>query len=114
MNNYATATIEGFVTKIPTSKSTKTGKNICTFSLAINHYTTSEAPAQVSYIDVETWEKMAKFCSTNVEKGKRVMIIGNLKQERWLGEDGKNKSKIKIIGKEIRFLESKVKEVANE
>jgi len=57
---------------------------------------------------------MAKFCSTNVEKGKRVMIIGNLKQERWLGEDGKNKSKIKIIGKEIRFLESKVKEVANE
>jgi single-stranded DNA-binding protein len=34
MRNYATATIEGFVTHDPVLKTTKTGKALSTFSLA--------------------------------------------------------------------------------
>ena len=114
MNNYASATIEGFVTKIPTTKSTKTGKKVCTFSLAVNHYTSDENAPRVSYIDVETWEKMADFCNQNVIKGKRMIVMGSLKQDRWQNDDGKQRSRLKIVGKEVRFIESRKKEEIRE
>ena len=107
MNNFAAATVEGFVTHEPQLKKTKTGKSVCTFSIAVNHYSKSEEPPKVSFIEVETWEKVAEMCSKNVSKGKRLMGIGSLRQDRRESEDGKTKSRIKIVGNEIRFLESK-------
>jgi single-strand DNA-binding protein len=104
--NYDNVTIEGFVTHDPSVKKTKTGKDVCNFSIAINHYTRADSEPQVSYIDVETWEKLARVCSDNITRGKRVMVIGALKQDRWEGKDGKPQSKIKIVCRDIRFLES--------
>ncbi len=106
MQNFANATIEGFVTHSPTVKQTKTGKSVCTFSIAINHFNKADSEPSVSYVDVETWENLAKICSGNIIKGKRVMVIGALRQDRWEGKDGKTQSKIKIIGNEVRFLEN--------
>ncbi len=108
MQNYATATIEGFVTKEPLIKKTKTGKSLCTFSLAINHYSKENEAPKVSFIEVETWEKIADVCSRNVSKGRRLMVIGSLRQDRWENESGKTQSRLKIIGNEIRFLEASV------
>jgi len=79
---------------------------VCSFSLAMKHYSKDDVDPQVSYIDVETWEKLAEICSTGVTKGRRVMVAGTLRQERWEGTDGKKRSRIKVIGKEIRFIES--------
>jgi len=106
MQNYSNATIEGFVAQDPQSKTTKSGKSLCTFALAINHYSKSDEPPRVSFIDVETWEKIADVCSRNITKGKRVMVIGSLRQDRWEDDRGKVQSRLKIIGSEVRFLES--------
>ncbi len=100
------ATIEGNATKDPIFKTTRTGKNVCSFSLAVNHFSKDDAEPQVSYIDVDTWDKLAEICSDGVKKGRRIMVMGTLRQERWEGQDGKKQSRIKIIGKEVRFLES--------
>lgn len=109
MQNYANTTIEGFVTQDPVSRKTKTGKNLCTFSLAINHFSKSEEDPKVSYVDVETWEKLAEICSDNIAKGRRVMVFGTLRQDRWEDSNGKKKSRIKIVGNEVRFLESSLR-----
>ena len=105
MKNYAVATIEGFVTHEPVVKTTKTGKNVCSFSLAVNHYTKEGAEPEVSYIDVETWEKLAEACAHRIVKGKRVIVMGGLRQDRWEGNDGKTQTRIKVIGNEVRFIE---------
>ena len=106
MTNYTTATVEGNVTHEPALKKTKTGKNVCTFSLAVNHYSANDNEKKVSYIDVETWDKLAEVSSKNINKGRRILVIGTLRQDRWEGTDGKKQSRIKIVGKEIRYLES--------
>jgi single-strand DNA-binding protein len=106
MQNLAAATIEGFVTQNPVLKKTKTGKSVCTFSLAVNHFTKIDENPKVSYIEVETWEKIADICSQSVTKGKRLLVIGGLRQDRWEGKDGKTQSRIKIVGNEVRFLET--------
>ena len=104
MQNFSNATIEGFVTHDPQAKTTKTGKTLCTFALAINHYSKSDEPPRVSFIEVETWEKIADICSKNITKGKRVLVTGSLRQDRWEDEKGKMQSRLKIIGNEVIFL----------
>jgi single-strand DNA-binding protein len=112
MNNYTTATVEGHVTHVPILKKTKTGKNVLSFSLAVNHYSADESAKKVSYIDIETWDKLAEIASKHITKGRRLMVFGTLRQDRWEGIDGKKQSKIKVVGKEIRYLESLSKPVA--
>lgn len=104
MQNFSNATIEGFVTHDPQAKTTKTGKTVCTFALAINHYSKSDEPPRVSFIEVETWEKMADVCSKNITKGKRVLVTGSLRQDRWEDDKGKMQSRLKIVGNEVIFL----------
>ena len=106
MLNYAAATVEGFVTHDPQAKTTKTGKSLCTFALAINHYSKSDEPPRVSFIEVETWEKVADICSKNISKGKRILVTGSLRQDRWEDERGKMQSRLKIVGNEVIFLGS--------
>lgn len=104
MQNFSNATIEGFVTHDPQAKTTKTGKSLCTFALAINHYSRNDEPPKVSFIEVETWEKVADICSKNISKGKRILVTGSLRQDRWEDEKGKMQSRLKIVGNEVIFL----------
>lgn len=104
--SYTAATVEGFVTQSPIVRKTKTGKSICSFSLAVRHYSSPDTEPKVSFMDVETWEKLADMCSGAIEKGKRLLVIGTLRQDRWEGKDGKPQSKIKLVGNTIRFLDS--------
>jgi single-strand DNA-binding protein len=110
---YSTATVEGFATKDAVLKKTKNGKSLCTFSIAIQHYSNSNAEPQVSFLDVETWEKTADFCNDVINKGKKILVIGTLKQDRWENADGKMRSKIKLIGKQVRLLEAKKPDSTN-
>ncbi|MCP4135941.1 MAG: single-stranded DNA-binding protein [bacterium] len=106
MYNNTSARVEGYVTQDPRLVKTKTGKSVCNFSLAVRHYSNADVDPKVSFIDIETWEKVAEICSNSITRGKRIMVFGNLRQDRWQGKDGKPQSKIKVIGNEIRFLES--------
>lgn len=103
MSTLANATIEGFVTQDPLVMKTKNGKTVCNFSLTVKHYSPSQEN-QVSFIDVETWEKVAEACSERIRKGKRVMVLGTIKQDRWQASDGTQRSKIKIVGNTVRYL----------
>ncbi|HEY1405557.1 MAG TPA: single-stranded DNA-binding protein [Spirochaetota bacterium] len=104
--SYTAATVEGYVTHTPIVRKTKTGKSLCMFSLAIRHFSQPDVEPKVSFMDVETWEKLADTCSERVDKGKRVLVIGTLRQDRWEGKDGKLQSKIKLVGNKVRFLET--------
>jgi single-strand DNA-binding protein len=114
MMNYQTTTIEGNATRDPVIKKTKTGKDVCNFTLAVHHYSKDDDEPKVSYIDVETWDKLADICSSGITKGKRIMVVGTLRQDRWEGDDGKKQSRLKIVGKEVRFLEYMKKAGAEE
>jgi single-strand DNA-binding protein len=108
MKNMAYTILDGNLTSDPETKKINNGKTITTFSMAINHYSkTSEtdgnSSGDVSYIDVETWDKLADNCSEFLKKGKMVTVIGSLRQERWKSQDGTNRQKYKVIASSVRF-----------
>lgn len=96
-------TIEGFITEEPLIRKLNSGKTVCSFSLTCHHNSQNE-DRKVSFFDVETWEKLAASCVDRVRKGRRVVISGSLRQDRWQDSDGKPHSKVKLVGNEVRYL----------
>ena len=58
---------------------------------------------EVSYFDVETWGNLAQSCTQNGSKGRGVRVVGRLKQNRWVGNDGKNYSKVSVVAEHVEF-----------
>ena len=103
MNNLAMVILDGNLTGDPRSR-TIGEKTVTTFSVAINH-----APANrdknpyVSYIDVETWDRLADNCAAYLLKGRKVTIHGNLLQDRWVDDQGTKRNRIKVVAQMVRF-----------
>ena len=105
MNGLNSLIIEGNMVRDPEFKETVKGTNFCSFSIATNRVYTqnNETTQEVSYFDVEAWTSMALLCKENGAKGRGVRVVGRLKQDRWVGKDGKNYSKVKVIAEHIEF-----------
>ena len=102
-NNLNSVIVEGNLTKDADFDSTQKGTGFCTFSVATNRYFKSgeEIQHEVSYFDVEAWGKLADSCRSQLVKGSGVRVVGRLKQDRWNSEDGKARSRVKIVAEHI-------------
>lgn len=103
--NLAYVFLDGNLTADPEFKKTANGKSLTTFSIAVNHsYGKGESDeGEVSYFEVETWEKLAENCQEYLKKGSKVTVIGVLRQDRWKSSDGSGRSKVKISAQQVRF-----------
>jgi single-strand DNA-binding protein len=105
MNNLNSILIEGNLVRDPLLRSTPKGTSVCTFCLASNRFykQDSELEKEVGFFDVETWAKLAENCYNMGHKGRGVRVVGRLKQERWIGSDGKARSKVTIVAEHVEF-----------
>jgi single-strand DNA-binding protein len=105
MNNLNSVLIEGNLVRDPESRITPKGIALCTFSIASNrfHREDKQMEKEVSFFDIETWEKVAENCLNFGKKGRGVRIVGRLKQDRWTGNDGKSHSRIAIVAEHVEF-----------
>jgi single-strand DNA-binding protein len=105
MNNLNSIIIEGNLVRDPLFRSTPKGTPVCTFSLASNRFYRQDAgmEREVSFFDVETWSKIAENCYNQGHKGRGVRVVGRLKQDRWAGPDGKQRSRITIVAAHVEF-----------
>jgi single-strand DNA-binding protein len=105
VNSLNSILLEGNLVRDPESGETPKGTQFCKFSIASNRFYKHEGAKvdEVSYFDVEVWAKLAENCHTNLEKGRGVRVVGRLKQDRWQDEEGKGKTKIKIVGEHVEF-----------
>jgi len=58
---------------------------------------------EVGFFDVEAWGKLAEACSNHGRKGRGVRVVGRLKQDRWVGTDGKNHAKVAIVAEHVEY-----------
>ncbi len=112
MNNLNSILVEGNLTRDPVYSETTKGKSVCSFNIATNRYYKQEEEFQneVSYLDVETWARLADACRDHLAKGRGVRIVGRVKQDRWVDQEGKNKSRFKIVAEHVEFKPCKKSE----
>jgi single-strand DNA-binding protein len=106
MNSLNSILVEGNLVRDPNLNKTPRGTQVCTFSLACNRSYRSmdnRQQKEVSFFEVEVWSKLADACAETLKKGRGVRVVGRLKQDRWSDAEGKNHSRIKIVGEHVEF-----------
>jgi single-strand DNA-binding protein len=89
------------LTKDPIFKKTKSGKNVCEFSIGI----TNIVSGSTVFMDIETWNKVAENCNRFLSKGRKVLIEGRLQQSSWTSQSGEKRNKIYCVGDIVTFLD---------
>ena len=98
----------GRLTKTPDIRQTNTGKNVCTFTLAVNRrYKDAQGNATADFFTVQAWEKLAELCARYLDKGSKVFISGELRNRSYEAKDGSKRTVTEIIANEIEFLSPK-------
>ncbi|MDR1626165.1 MAG: single-stranded DNA-binding protein [Spirochaetia bacterium] len=105
MDNLNSILIEGDLVKDPSIAQTPKGTPVCTFCLASRRFFKlgREPQKEVSVFQVEVWAKLAETCSENLKKGCAVRVLGRLRQCSWFDAEGKNHSRVKIIGEHVEL-----------
>ncbi|MBI9108386.1 MAG: single-stranded DNA-binding protein [Spirochaetales bacterium] len=95
----------GRLTRDAELKYTNSGLAVSSFSLAVNRRKRSGESweDEVSFFDLALFGKRAESLNQYLTKGQQVAVEGTLSQDRW-EQDGKNRSKVKIIANNIQLL----------
>lgn len=98
----------GRLTKIPDIRQTNTGKNVCSFTLAVNRrYKDAQGNAAADFFSVQACEKLAELCARYLDKGSKVFISGELRNRSYEAKDGSKRTVTEIIANEVEFLSPK-------
>lgn len=101
MNNVVLA---GRLTHEPELKTTNTGIEVMSFSLAVNReYTKQGEEKQADFINCVAWRKTAVFISTYFHKGDGIVLNGRLEGRRYVDKDGNNRTAYEVVAERVEF-----------
>lgn len=106
MNQLNSIILEGNAVKEPTFKEPVPGFWVASFTVASNRYyrdSKGEMTEEVSYVDIECYNRMAERAMKEITKGREVRVVGRLKQNRWKDEHDKWCSKLYIVAEHIEY-----------
>jgi single-strand DNA-binding protein len=97
----------GRLTRDPEQRTTTTGKIIVSFSIAVDRGGQSaDGGDSADFININAWEKLGELVMQYLSKGRRVLVQGRLRQDRWDDkETGKKQSRIEVTASDITFLD---------
>lgn len=98
----------GNVTRDPEARTTTTGQNVCSFSIATNaQWTDAQGQKQTraEYHNIVAWAKLADICTQYLAKGRRVFLEGRLQTREYTAQDGQKKSRTEITAENMIILD---------
>lgn len=66
-----------------------------------------ETKDEAMFIDVTVFGRSAEIANQYLNKGSKVLVEGRLQLERWVDNNGQNRSKHSVIAEQLQFLDSK-------
>ena len=96
-------TIIGNLTRSPELRTTQSGKNVCTFTVAVNR----RGGDQADYFRVSAWSALGENCQKYLDKGSKVAVIGSVSVSTYTANNGENRANLEVIASEVEFLNSK-------
>lgn len=102
MNNVA---LLGRLTADPELRTTTTGKNVCTFTLAVKRqHAKPEAVKQADFIKCVAWNKKAETICKHFVKGKQIALDGTLCQRNYKSKNGENRTTYDVEIENFDFI----------
>ena len=96
----------GRLTADPDLKYTQAGNAVANFSLAVDRgFRNQDGETETDFLDIVAWRKLAETVGDNLGKGRLVAVQGRMQQDRWEDNEGNNRSKVKVVANNVRFLD---------
>lgn len=93
-------TIIGNLTRAPETRTTSSGKNVTTFTVAVGRRGKDEA----DFFRVNAWEKLGENCQKYLDKGKKVAVVGRVSVSTYTANDGAVRANLEVMAEDIEFL----------
>ena len=104
-----TAILLGRLTADPDIRSTRDGKAVASFTLAVDRYKEG-----ADFIRCQAWEKRAEFCEKYLKKGTKIAIRGRIRTGDYTDKDGKKVYTTDVVIEDIEFAQTKAAQAAQE
>lgn len=96
-------TIIGNLTRDPETRTTQSGKTVCTFTVAVNRRGSGQQEAD--FFRVSAWNALGENCGKYLAKGKKVAVVGSVSVETFeSNKDGKTYAILQVMASEVEFL----------
>lgn len=98
MASFNSVTLVGRLARDPESKTTQSGKEVATFSIAVDKY---GKDAGASFFSIQAWDKVALYVKTYLSKGSQVLVSGTLEQQVW-EKDGQRQQRVIVNAQTVQ------------
>ena len=106
MRGFNKVVLMGNLTRDPELRTTPSGQNVTSFSLAVNRSwknAQGEQQEAVDYIDCNVWGKPAEIINQYMKKGSGILVSGRLQQRSW-EQEGQKRSKVEVVVEDFNFV----------
>ena len=100
--------ITGNLTRDPELRTTSAGKDVCTFTVAVNRRKTgNNQQPEADYFRVSAWDGLAKSCGQFLAKGRKVAVVGSVSVHTFQTQTGETKAQLDVNAIDVEFLSPK-------
>jgi len=100
--------IHGRLTKDPEMRQTQSGVSVCNFTVAVDrNYTRQGEDRQTDFFDCVGWRGLADMICKYFNKGKEIVLSGEMQSRKWQDKDGNNRTSWEIQVGNVDFCGSK-------
>lgn len=78
------------------------GTAVLNFTIAINRSYDDE---KTDFIDCVAWRKTAENMANYLEKGRKIAVEGEVRQNTWEDDNGNQRSKLEVNAANVQFLD---------
>ena len=100
-------TIIGNLTRDPELRSTSSGVQVCTFTIAVNRRNRSSADngqPEADFFRVSAWRQLGEVCQKYLAKGRKVAVTGPVALNTFTGSDGQTHASMEVNADDVEFL----------
>ena len=101
-------TIIGNLTRDPELRTTSTGLNVCSFTVAVNRRRSANSnQPEADFFRVTAWRQLGEICQRYLAKGRKVAVVGSVSVSTYTGNDGTTRATLEVTADDVEFLSSR-------
>lgn len=100
----------GNLTRDPETRTTSTGLNVCSFTIAVNRRRSSQNNTnqpEADFFRITAWRQLGELCQKYLAKGRKVCVTGSVSVSTYEGKDGTTRASLDVTADDIEFLSSR-------
>ncbi|RJQ37813.1 single-stranded DNA-binding protein [Candidatus Parcubacteria bacterium] len=104
--NFNKAFVLGNVTRDPELRTTPSGQNVCSFSIATNRVfkdARGERQQAAEFHNIVAWGRLAEICNQYLKRGSLVFIEGRIQTRSWQDKNGEKKYRTEIVAETMQL-----------